>query len=92
VAEKIEGQLHSAGIPVVALHIASSSFDAMILHPEWLKDGDSEAMRPVMDTFSPSTSYAVQIREAILKKKSEGCKFILLLSLKDDRLHLVNLS
>jgi hypothetical protein len=91
-AEKIDLQLQSSGVRVIAVHVSPSSFDAMMLHPEWLRENDSDAMKQVLDAFSPSTSYALQIREAILKKKAEGWKLIILLSLRDDRLQLVNFS
>lgn len=76
---------------MIAVHISSASFDAIMLHPEWLRDSDVDAAKQVLDAFSPSTGYAIQIREAIVKRKQEGSKMVLLLSLKDDRVQLITL-
>jgi translation initiation factor 2-alpha kinase 4 len=71
------------------MHVSAASFSAMIETPGWLSDEDHEAFRKVTATFSGPTVYASQIREAILKRKDEGHKFILLLSLRDERFHLL---
>jgi len=91
VAEAIEQQFHS-GAPLIAIHVPSSSFDSMLLHPDWWREGESEALKAVLDSLPSSASYVQQIRESIQKKRGEGSNYLILLSLRDDRLQLINFS
>jgi len=91
VVETVEQQFHS-GTPLLAVHVAPPSFDALVLHPDWWREGESEALKLVLDAFPAPSTYPQQIREAIQKKKAEGAKYLLLLSLRDDRLNLLSLS
>ena len=79
------------GVPVVAMQVSAASFAAMIESPSWITDEDPDALRKVTMTFSAPTLYAMQIREAIAKRKSDGHYYILLISLRDEKLHLMTL-
>ncbi|KAF9065023.1 kinase-like domain-containing protein [Rhodocollybia butyracea] len=77
-----------SGMPVVAVDISSSLFDALIRNSLWLVD--EEVWKSLVGEFS-SAGYAQQVREAIAKKKSEANCWLLLVSVKDERVGLLNL-
>jgi len=80
-----------SNIPVIAVHVPPDSFGAMISNPAWVREDGHEAFKIVAATFPPPSSYATQIREAIIARSSEGHRFVLLMSLREDRIHLIDL-
>ncbi|KZS96040.1 Serine/threonine-protein kinase [Sistotremastrum niveocremeum HHB9708] len=83
-------KLFSDGMPMIAIHVTQASFTALTASHSWITD--DEAWKTVLDTFPAPLSYAHQIREAVLKGKAEGHRYILLISLRDDQVHLLHVS
>ncbi|KAG8745969.1 hypothetical protein FRC10_006532 [Ceratobasidium sp. 414] len=80
----------SAGIQVLAADIPPTAFNAMTSGTAWLSDED--AWKTVLAAFpKDQTSHAVQVREEFVKKKAQGHKLLLLLSVRDDRVFLFTL-
>lgn len=79
------------GIPTLAVDVPTSLFDAMAKGVSWVTD--DEQWRTVIGSFAPSHSaYAWQVREAIAKRKADGQAFLLLFSVREERIHLMSLS
>lgn len=79
-------------MPTIVIDVGSTVFDSMVKSSSWLHDED--AWKPISAGFPSqhhSSSYPQQIREAVLKKKAEGAKFVMLFNVKDDRVQLLNL-
>ncbi|KAJ3758340.1 kinase-like domain-containing protein [Lentinula raphanica] len=76
------------GMPVVAVDISSSLFDALTRNASWLND--EEVWKSLVGEFS-SSGYAQQVHEAVAKKKSEGNSWVLLVGVKEERAGLLNL-
>ncbi|KAJ4467220.1 kinase-like domain-containing protein [Lentinula aciculospora] len=78
----------SGGMPVVAVDISSSLFDALTRNAAWLTD--EELWKGLAGEFS-NPGYALQVREAVAKKRSEGNSWVLLVGVKEERAGLLNL-
>jgi translation initiation factor 2-alpha kinase 4 len=79
-------------IPVVAVHVGPASFAAMTAGNGWLTDEDGEGFKKISSTFPASSGgYASNIRDALARRKDEGHEFALLVSLKDEKIHLMTL-
>jgi len=80
-----------AGMPVVAIDVPPTVLDSMIRSSAWITE--DEAWRNLMPDFLPQHFvYASQVREAVAKRKAEGLHFILLFAVREERIHLLNLS
>jgi len=76
-----------SGIPVVAIDTPANVFDALCKSPGWITD--EEMWKAVASSFpNSSAEYALQIRDAISRRRAEGHHFILLFSVRDERVHL----
>ena len=79
-----------SGIPVVAIDTPANVFDALCKSPSWI--ADDETWKVVASLFpNSSTGYALQIRDAISRRRTEGHHFILLFAVRDERVHLLML-
>lgn len=79
------------GMPMLAVDIPTSLFDAMAKSVSWITDDDQ--WRTVLGSFAPSHStYAWQVRDTIAKRKADGHAFLLLFSVREERIHLLALS
>lgn len=79
-----------SGIPVVAIDTPANVFDALCRSPSWISD--DETWKAVASSFpNSSTGYALQIRDAISRRRAEGHHFILLFAVRDERVHLLML-
>ncbi|KAF7974176.1 hypothetical protein HWV62_13309 [Athelia sp. TMB] len=79
------------GIPTLAVDVPTSLFDAMAKSIAWVTD--DEQWRTIIGSFAPSHSaYAWQVREAIAKRKTDGHAFLLLFSVREERIHLMPLT
>ncbi|KIJ97967.1 hypothetical protein K443DRAFT_104703 [Laccaria amethystina LaAM-08-1] len=79
------------GIPTLAIDVAPAIFDAMVKSQSWITDED--AWKPIVAAFpTQHSAYAQQLREAILKRRSEGHPFILLFAVREERIQLLTLS
>ena len=76
-----------SGIPVIAIDTPANVFDLLCQSSSWVTD--DEAWKTVASSFPlSSTGYAPQIREAISRRQAEGHRFVLLFSVRDERVHL----
>jgi translation initiation factor 2-alpha kinase 4 len=79
-----------SGIPVVAIDTPANVFDTLCRSPSWISD--DETWKAVASSFPNSnTGYALQIRDAISRRRAEGHHFILLFAVRDERIHLLML-
>jgi len=78
-----------AGMPVIAIDVPSTVLDSMIRSSAWITD--NEAWRNFTPDFIHS-AYASQVREAVAKRKADGHQFVLLFAVREERIHLLNLS
>jgi translation initiation factor 2-alpha kinase 4 len=80
-----------SGMPMLAVDVPTSLFDAMMKNTIWIID--DEAWRAIVGSVAPSHSaYAWQVREAVGKKKADGYQFLLLFAVREERVHLLTLS
>jgi hypothetical protein len=76
-----------SGIPVIAIDTPANVFDLLCQTSGWVTD--DETWKTVASSFTlSSTGYAPQIREAISRRQAEGHRFVLLFSVRDERVHL----
>jgi len=80
----------SAGFGLPVSNVGGSSGGA---HALGASSGAWTSWRAISAAFPPQLAgYSVQIREALRQRKADGCKFMLLFSVKDERVGLLNLS
>lgn len=78
------------GIPVVAIDTPVNVFEILCKSPSWITDDDT--WKAVVSSFPNSSSgYALQIRDAVSRRRAEGHHFILLFAVRDGRVHLLTL-
>jgi len=81
-----------SGLPTLAVDVPDVVFEAMAKDTEWITDENPEAWRTILASFpTQQTAYAYQIKEAIGKRKEEGCKFVLLFTVRGERVCLLDL-
>lgn len=80
----------ASGMPSIAIDVPPLVFEEMTKHTNWLTDED--AWKIIVCSFPPQHSaYANQIREAVLRRKADGHKFILLIAVREERPFLLTL-
>jgi eukaryotic translation initiation factor 2-alpha kinase 4 len=80
-------------LPTLAVDVPIPVFEAMAKNAAWTKDDDQDAWKSVLAGFpAQQTGYAHQIKDAIAKRRDEGCKFILLFAVRGERVCLLDLS
>lgn len=85
-------QSFSQGLPIVAVDIPSSAFNAMVndANLTWLVNEEAwKTVLVAMPDIAPGRALA--IREAVSKKKDEGRKYLILFNLNDERAFIFNL-
>ncbi|KAF8124132.1 kinase-like domain-containing protein [Boletus edulis] len=78
------------GVPMLAVDVPSAVFDMLVRNSNWLHDED------VWKTIAASmpalqTAYAIQLREAVAKRKVEGHPFIILYATREERIQVLSL-
>ena len=64
----------------------------MAKNAAWTRDEENETWKAVLTNFpAQQTGYAYQIKDAIAKRREEGCKFILLFAVRGERVCLLDL-
>lgn len=76
------------GMPMLAIDVPPAVFDSMVRNSSWVVE--DEQWKAMINGFA-SPVYAQQIRDAAVKRKSEGHSFMLLFSVRDERVQLLNL-
>ncbi|KAJ7874765.1 kinase-like domain-containing protein [Mycena olivaceomarginata] len=80
-----------AGMPILAVDVLPAVFDAMIKSAAWLTD--DEIWKALAAAFPVQQwAYAQQVREAVLKRKTEGHRYILLFAVREERVQLLKLT
>jgi len=80
-----------AGMPILAVDVLPAVFDAMIRSAAWLTD--EEIWKAMAATFPVQQwAYAQQVREAVMKRKTEGHRYILLFAVREERVQLLKLT
>ena len=83
-------QACTKGIQVLAADVPLAAFNAMTANIAWITDDD--AWKTVLAAFpKDQSSHAAQVRGEFVKKKAQGHKLLLLLSVRDDRTFLFTL-
>ncbi|EIN05395.1 Serine/threonine-protein kinase [Punctularia strigosozonata HHB-11173 SS5] len=78
------------GITTLAVDVPSSVFDIMTRNAAWLTDED--VWRSLLAAFPiPQPGYAQQVRQAALNRKADGQRYLLLVSVRDERVGLLTL-
>ncbi|EKM52933.1 uncharacterized protein PHACADRAFT_259100 [Phanerochaete carnosa HHB-10118-sp] len=86
----LKNAMAQSNVPIVAVDVSDSLFDQMTKSTMWLSD--ENAWKALVAQFPTSqSSYAHQIREAVLRRKADGCKFLILFAVKEERPFLINL-
>ncbi|KAJ7596327.1 kinase-like domain-containing protein [Mycena floridula] len=80
------------GMPTIVVDVPAAVFDMMIKSSTWLTD--EEHWKTMWNLFPPhhtATSYPQQIKDAVLKRKTDGYKFVLLYGVRQERMQLLQL-
>ena len=76
-----------SGIPVIAIDTPANVFDLLCQSSSWVTN--DETWKFVASSFPlSSTGYAPQVREAISRRQAEGYRFVILFSIRDERVHM----
>jgi translation initiation factor 2-alpha kinase 4 len=79
-------------MPTLAVDVPAPAFEAMAKNAAWTKDDDQEAWKAVLASFpAQQTAYAHQIKDAVAKRREEGCMFIFLFAVRGERVCLLEL-
>jgi translation initiation factor 2-alpha kinase 4 len=77
-------------MPLLGIDVPTPVFDAMTTNTLWMTEEDQ--WKTILAEFpTQSSAYAHQIREAVIKRKSDGHRFIFLFAVKEDRTQLLTL-
>lgn len=79
-------QGNNSGFPMIAVDAPSAALAALTVNSTWLTN--DEAWRGILSEFPALYTSGTMLREAILKKREHGSKFIYLFSVNDDRVFL----
>ncbi|KAJ7220218.1 kinase-like domain-containing protein [Mycena pura] len=80
-----------AGMPILAVDVLPAVFDIMIKSAAWLTD--EEVWKALAAVFPvQQLAYAQQVREAAVKRKTEGHPYILLFAVREERVQLLKLT
>lgn len=78
-------------MPTLAVDVPPAVFEDMTGNSAWI--AEEESWKSLISMFPNSqTAYAHQVRDAILKRKAEGHRFMLLFAVREERVQLLNLS
>ncbi|KAG6888787.1 hypothetical protein C0992_007517 [Termitomyces sp. T32_za158] len=79
------------GLPILAVDVPPAVFEDMTGNSTWIIE--EESWKSIISMFPNSqTAYAHQVREAILKRRAEGHRFMLLFAVREERVQLLNLT
>lgn len=82
--------MSQSNVPIIAVDVNDSVFEQMTKSTVWITD--ENAWKALVACFpTQQSSYAHQIRESVLRRKSEGCKFVILFAVKEERPFLITL-
>lgn len=79
-------QANNGGLPMIVVDAPSAALAQLTVSPAWLTN--EEAWRGILSDFPVLSTTGASIREAVLKRRAQGIKFVYLFSIKDDRVFL----
>jgi len=83
--------LLSNGIPTIAADVSSAAFAALSADTSWITSG--EAWKSLVGEYR-ALGYGgigANVKEVVERKKAEGCRWVVLFSVRDDRAFLLRL-
>lgn len=81
----------TSGIPMLAIDVPSAVFDILVRSSNWIQDED--AWKTIVASMPAlQTAYALQLREAVAKRKAEGHPFVILYATREERIQILGLS
>ena len=87
----LKSSIQSGNVPLFAVDVPSCVFDLLARGDQYLTD--DEAWRNIVSSFpAQSSGYANQIREALAKRKADGCAYVLLFHVREERVALLGFS
>lgn len=87
---RIKNAMQTGGMPMIAVDMPPAAFDSISRNNQWLTDDDAWRCT-IAGFFAQQTVYVNQIRDIVLRKKEEGAEFVLLFSVKEERVSLLSL-
>ncbi|KAI0083455.1 hypothetical protein BDY19DRAFT_998561 [Irpex rosettiformis] len=86
--DTLKNAVTQSGIPIVAVDVPIPIFEEMSKNTSWIND--ENALKPLLTSMSAQQSiYVTQVRDAVLKKKGDDCKFVILFAVKEERASLL---
>ncbi|KAF9267032.1 hypothetical protein L218DRAFT_920740 [Marasmius fiardii PR-910] len=76
------------GIPVIALDVSQSLFNTLTAASNWVTD--EESFKALQGEFV-TTAYGQQVREAVARKKADGCGWVFFFAVKEERVGILKL-
>ncbi|TDL16229.1 Serine/threonine-protein kinase [Rickenella mellea] len=90
-ASRVKSAMQTGGLPLIAVDVSTTTFESLTKNDSWVTD--DEAWRPIAAGFpTPHAAYANIVREAVAKRKEDGCKFVLLFAVREERVALLAFS
>jgi len=81
-----------ANIPVLAIDVSPTHFESMLRNPAWITDEEAWKVMNVSFPNPPGyPGYHYSVRETVQRRKSEGHSYLLLFSIREDRVQLLSL-
>ncbi|KAJ3481924.1 hypothetical protein NLI96_g7338 [Meripilus lineatus] len=72
------------GVPVIAVDVPPVTFEQLTKNCNWVTDDD--AWKPILATFpTQHTQYALQLRDAVAKRKEDGLEFAMLFAVREEK-------
>ncbi|KAI0696604.1 hypothetical protein BC835DRAFT_1341525 [Cytidiella melzeri] len=87
--DALKNTMLQSTMPIVAVDVPTLVFEEMSKNTTWINDDNT--WKQLQAIFPPQQSvYANQVREAVLRKKNDGCKFLILFLVREERASLLN--
>lgn len=88
---ELKNSMLQSGMPTLGVDVPPQVFEEMSKNANWATD--DEAWKNIVAGFSTQhVPYAHQIREAVVKRKVDGLKFLILFAVREERASLLTLS
>lgn len=79
------------GVPMIVIDVPSTVFDSLVKSSNWIHD--DEAWKTIVASMPAlQSAYSNQVREAVIKRKSEGHPFVMLYATREERMQLLSLT
>lgn len=79
------------GVPMIVIDVPNTVFDGLVKNSNWIHDDEAwKAIGASMPALQGA--YSNQVREAVIKRKSEGHPFVILYATREERMQLLSLT